>query len=93
MPEVIRLQVIFMKEGETAIVHSPALDLSGYGHNLEDANKDFHSAVTIFLDECKKNGTLDEAFTTLGWKQIDHHWQPQIEVISSGKVEEFSLPR
>lgn len=90
--EIIKLQVIFLKEGETAVVYSPALDLSGYGHSLEDAQKDFHNAVTIFLDECKNNGTLDDAFTALGWKHIDSQWQPQIEVLSGSSVEEFSVP-
>ena len=80
-----------MKEGETAIVYSPALDLSGYGHNLDEANKDFHNAVTIFLDECKNHGTLAEAFSNLGWKEINHHWQPQIEVLSGSAVEEFQF--
>ena len=81
-----------MKEGETAIVYSPALDLSGYGHNLDDAQNDFHKAVTIFLDECNNNGTLEEAFTSLGWKHIDSHWEPQIEVLSPSTVEEFKVP-
>ena len=89
--EVIALQVIFLKEGETAIVYNPALDLSGYGNSLEDAKADFHNAVRIFLDECKEHGTLHDAFTSFGWKQINAHWQPQIEVLSGSSVEEFQV--
>ena len=81
-----------MKEAETAVVYSPALDLSGYGRSLPDAQKDFHNAVNIFLDECKHNGTLDQALSDLGWRQVDHHWQPRMEVLSGSSVEEFKVP-
>ncbi len=92
MKEIIKVQVQFMKEGTTAIVYSPALEISGYGKTIEEAQLDFHNAVNIFIEETTASGTLDRALETLGWKRIDHHWQPQIEIISSGKTEEIAIP-
>ena len=92
MQEIIKVQVHFMKEGNTAIVYSPALEISGYGKTLEEAQADFHHAVNIFVEETTANGTLEKAFQTLGWKRIDHHWQPQVEILSSGKTEEIEIP-
>jgi len=92
MRQIIRVQVQFMREGDTAIVYSPALEISGYGKTLEEAQTDFHHAVKIFMEETAANGTLEKALETLGWKRIDHQWQPQIEILSGGKTEEIALP-
>ena len=92
MQEIIRVQVQYMKEGDTAIVYSPALEISGYGKTITEAQTDFHNAVKIFIEETTASGTLEKAFETLGWKRIDHHWQPQVEILSSGKTEEIAIP-
>ena len=85
MKEIIRVQVQLMKEGDTAIFYSPALEISGYGKTIEEAQADFHNAVKIFVEETTASGTLERALESLGWKRVDHHWQPQIEILSSGR--------
>ena len=80
-----------MKEGETAVVYSPALEISGYGKTLPEAEKDFHQAVKIFLEETKANHSLEKALQMLGWKRIDHHWQPQVEILSN-RTENIAIP-
>jgi len=80
-----------MKEADTAVVYSPALEISGYGKTHKEAEDDFHNAVKIFIEETTAKGTLEKALQTLGWKRIDHHWQPQVEILSS-RTEEISIP-
>ena len=92
MKEIIRVQIQLMKEGDTAIVYSPALEISVYGKSMAEAQTDFHNAVNIFIEETASHGTLERALETLGWKRIDHHWQPQIEILGSGKTEEIAIP-
>ena len=92
MAEIIKVQVQLMKEGDTAIVYSPALEITGYGRSLEEAQRDFHNAVTIFMEETKSNGSLERALETLGWKRIDHHWKPQVEILSGVRTEEIAIP-
>ena len=78
MQQIITVQIQYMKEGDTAVVYSPALEISGYGKTLPEAQVDFHIAVKIFIEETTASGTLDKALQALGWKRIDHRWQPQI---------------
>ncbi len=91
MQEIIKIQVQYMKEGDTAVAYSPALEISGYGKTLEEALDDFHHAIKIFIEETTANGTLEKALQALGWKRIDHHWQPQVEILSS-RTEEIAIP-
>lgn len=91
MNQTIKVQVQYMKEGDTAVVYSPALEISGYGKSLQEAQEDFHHAVNIFIEETTAHGTLEKALQALGWRLIDHHWQPQVEILSS-KTEEIAIP-
>lgn len=94
----VNIQLQLMKEGETAIVYSPALDICGYGSTPEEAKKDFDVALKIFLDETTAHHTLDKALEELGWKKVMVHkkpqWVPQIEVLNSNIQQEvhFQIP-
>lgn len=85
-----------MKEGETAVVYCPALDICGYGGTPEEAKKDFDAALKIFLDETTAHHTLDKALEELGWKRVvvnnKPQWKPQIEVLNSNIQQEVHLP-
>ena len=80
-----------MKEDDVAVVYSPSLEISGYGKTLLEAEEDFRRAVKIFIEETTANHTFEKALQALGWKRIDHHWQPQVEIISS-KTENIAIP-
>ena len=92
---VVNLQLQLMKEGENAVIYSPALDISGYGNTPEEAKKDFDVALKIFLDETTAHQTLNKALEELGWKKVMVHkkpqWIPQIEVLNSNIQQEVHL--
>lgn len=96
MEIVFKLQLQLMKEGETAVVYCPALDICGYGDTPDEAKKDFDSALKIFLDETAAHQTLEKALEELGWKKIvvnnQPQWTPQIEVLNSNIEQEVRLP-
>lgn len=76
MPKVVktkitegRLPVIFLKEDDTIVAYTPALDLSTCGRTIEEAKASFEKAADIFFRECIKRGTLEEVLLSLGWKK------------------------
>ena len=84
------LPVIVIKEGESFIAHSPALDLSTAGDSFDEAKKRFEEAVGIFFEEITKNGTVDRALTELGWQKKDKEYIPPL--IVGSQTENFSVP-
>jgi predicted RNase H-like HicB family nuclease len=67
--ETEELPVEFFKEGDMFIATSPVLDLSTCGETFEEAKKNFVEALDIFMDECRKRGTLAEALRACGWTE------------------------
>lgn len=84
------LNVSIIREGDSFIAYSPALDLSTVGDSLEEAHERFNEAVEIFFEEITKNGTLDEVLLELGWQKDGDTFTPPVVV--SNNLESFSLP-
>lgn len=84
------LPVSILKEGDSFIAYSPALDLSTAGDTFEEAKKRFEEAVQLFFEEITAKGTVDEALTELGWQRKDNHLKPP--VVISHQTETFSVP-
>ena len=84
------LQVSIIKEGESFIAYSPALDLSTVGDSFEQAQQRFEEAVQIFFEELDKKGTTEEVLTELGWQKQDNELTPPVVVSNSTK--QFSIP-
>ena len=75
------IPVCFLKERNSFIAYSPAVDLSTCGRTLEEAKKNFHEALGIFFEECTAMGTLEKALESLGWeKKGRKKWLPPIQV-------------
>jgi len=85
------LPVIVMKEGDSFISYSPALDLSTVGESFDEAKKRFEEAVGIFFEEIIKMGTVDQALTELGWQKQDKEYFPP--VIVGSQTQNFTVPR
>ena len=84
-----QVSVCFMKEKESFVAYSPALDLSTCGRTLEEAKKNFLEALDIFFEDCTEMGTLDKVLESLGWeKKGRKQWLPPIPV----HEETVSLP-
>jgi len=89
----VKLTVLFIREGSTVVAHSPALDLSSCGKNIEEAKKGFEEALTLFIEECIRHNTLDAALESLGWErqQPSGEWAPP-EVVGQLTVPMPAMP-
>lgn len=78
----INVPVSYFKEDKSFVAYTPALDLSSAGKTLKEAEKNIAEAVSIFMEEILKQGTLDEVLSSLGWKKTSktNEWMPPIFV-------------
>ncbi len=74
MPSISEIQttsvfvgVAFIKDEDYIVANCPALELSSYGKTEEEARKRFAEALSIFIEETTRMGTLHEVLTKLGW--------------------------
>jgi len=63
----ISISLLSFKENDNYIIYSPALDLSGYGKNLEEAKGSFSEALNEFCRYTINKGTFSEVLKDLGW--------------------------
>ncbi len=64
----IEVEVGFVKEENYYIAYCPALELSAYGKNIDEAKLSFKKEVEIFLEETHKRGTLEKYLLKNGWR-------------------------
>jgi predicted RNase H-like HicB family nuclease len=64
---IIQLNVMLLKEDDSFVAYCPALELSSFGDSPEDAQKAFHEALEIFIEETSNKGTFDNELLSLGW--------------------------
>jgi hypothetical protein len=48
-----------LKEGATFVAYSPELDVASCGQSLAKARAALREAVSLFLDECSREGKLE----------------------------------
>ena len=64
----IKLWLIhFQDENGIHFIHSPHLDLTGYGKSIEEAKASFEIAIQDFLEYTLENQTLEDVLSDLGW--------------------------
>ena len=85
------LSVTVIKEGDSFIAFSPALDLSTVGDSYDESKKRFEEAVQIFFEEITEKGTVDQALTELGWQKQKNEYVPPMVVGS--QTENFTVAR
>jgi len=49
------------KEGLTYVSYSPELDVSSCGDSVAEARARLREAVSLFLEECSRRGTLNKS--------------------------------
>lgn len=74
------LPVVFLKEKNTFVAYSPALDLSTCGKSFEEAQRRFFEISKIFFQEIIKKGTEEEVLGELGWQKINQEWSSPIMI-------------
>ncbi|HEY4787807.1 MAG TPA: hypothetical protein VIH57_17245 [Bacteroidales bacterium] len=63
-----KLPIIAFEEDGAKIVYCPALDLSGYGLDENEADESFKISLDQFISYTIHKNTLDKELRRLGWK-------------------------
>ena len=71
-----QLPLLIIKEDDSFIAYTPALDLSSCGSTFAEAQNNFEEALYLFIEECLKDGTLPDVLASLGWKELPGAWSP-----------------
>lgn len=84
------LPVSILKEGDSFIAYTPALDLSTVGDTFKEAQQRFEEAVEIFFEEIAEKGTTKEVLVSLGWQKVKKQFVPP-QIVST-QTQQFSIP-
>ncbi len=57
------------EEDEQIVALCPELSVSSFGDTPEDALSSLQEAVSLFLDECRRMGTLEEVLEEAGYRR------------------------
>jgi hypothetical protein len=68
MKLTIEIEVVIVREDDYFVAYSPALELSAYGDTKDNAINSFMEEVDIFLEETRKQGTLEKYLLKNGWR-------------------------
>jgi predicted RNase H-like HicB family nuclease len=77
----IQFTTQIFKEGDTFVAYAPELDLSSCGTTIEHAKAHLEEAVTAFIEEAERMGTLSEILEEAGFTKEAAGWKaPEIVV-------------
>lgn len=64
----VNVQVALFQEDGIWVAYCPALEVSSYGDEKDEAKQAFDEAMQIFLAETERKGTLEKYLLKLGWQ-------------------------
>ena len=65
------------KEGATFVAYSPELDVSSCGDSLAKARAALREAVSLFLEESARKGTLEAILSEAGFEKHGKSYRPR----------------
>ena len=75
----VGLSLIEFNENDVTIVYSPALNISGYGYNSDEAKNSFNIALHEFFQYTNNKKTFDKVLRELGWTFKGSKKKPKME--------------
>ena len=72
------IPLLYLKEGESFICHSPAFDLVAHGDSFEDAELSFAQTLKLFIEEVTRMGTWEAVLQEYGWEKTSNQWSPPL---------------
>ncbi len=77
----IQFTTQILKEGDTFVAYAPELDVSSCGKTIQEAKAHLEEAVTLFIEEAERMGTLQEILEEAGFTKEVGGWKaPEIVV-------------
>lgn len=75
-------RIEIFKEDDQYVAIAPELNVSSFGSTQFEAENSLKEAVELFLEECKRMGTLDEILEEAGFKKLQQNWASQDPLLS-----------
>lgn len=81
---MIRLdfRIEIFKENSQYVAVAPKLNVSSFGNTQKEAKASLRKAVELFLEECKRMGTLDDVLIEAGFKAQKRQWRSNDPLIT-----------
>ncbi|MBI4313714.1 MAG: hypothetical protein HY594_02750 [Candidatus Omnitrophica bacterium] len=81
----VTLPVQIKEEGGRHVIYADCLNLCGHGKSIEEARRDFESALKIFFEDVIDRKTIDQALEKLGWTKMRDtaQWEAPIHHLPS----------
>ncbi len=76
----IEIKSEIFKEDNQYIAVCYELNVSSFGDTPEEAKKSLKEAVSLFLEECERMGTLDAVLEEAGYIKNDMGWVPTLPI-------------
>ncbi len=70
----IKVHLEIFKEDGQFVGLCPELNVSSFGDNPEEAEASTQEAITLFLEECQKMGTLEQVLAEAGFYMDGDTW-------------------
>jgi hypothetical protein len=86
----IALSVEVWKEGASHVAYSQELDISSCGKTPSQAKSRWREAVSLFVEEAARQGTLDEILGEAGFERRGKTYRPR-PILARGKMR-LTLP-
>ena len=71
----LNFRIEIFKEDDQYVAIAPELNVSSFGDNPDEAKSSLAEAVGLFLEECKRMGTLEDVLTESRFKFDKRSWQ------------------
>lgn len=78
----LNFRIEIFKEGKQFVAVAPELNVSSFGDTEEEARVSLREAVELFLEECKRMGTLEDVLTEAGFKPEKKFWKSNDPLVS-----------
>jgi predicted RNase H-like HicB family nuclease len=75
------------QEGNLYTAYCPELDLATCGHTVEEARRNLHEVIEIFLEETAEMGTLEELLAEAGYGADDEAQEPARHLVAVAPLE------
>ena len=75
----IRVRAELFREEDQYVAIYPELNVSSFGETREEALRSFREAMSLFLEECQRMGTLRQVLEEAGFSHTTsptHRWIP-----------------
>ncbi len=71
----LSVRIEIFEEDDQYVAVAPELNVSSFGDTPDEAKSAIAEAVELFLEECKRMGTLEDVLTEAGFKLEKKLWQ------------------